>query len=173
MNRPLRLAFFSAAVASLVVFALSFAGYAGDVKPLSFGSLVPAVASVAITQDPAPAPAPVVTVGDLISNLASAKQTQSAAQATRDAAAKALADADAALATQAQAVATADTAIKSALTAVGPIIVNGVVYEPTADGGYRSFTPATADTPVPANGPVPAPPAGPGVQAQLRFRPKK
>lgn len=170
MNRSLRLGFVSAAVASLVVFALSLAGYAGDVKPLTFGSLVPAAAA----QDPVTPPVvtpPVVTVGDLIGNLAAAKQTQSTAQAAADAASKALADANAALAAQVQAVGTADAAIKSALGNVGPIIVNGVVYEPTADGGYRSFTPATADTPVPTSTPVPAP--APGTPAQLRFKPKK
>jgi hypothetical protein len=94
---------------------------------------------------------PVVTVGDLINGLATAKQAQSTAQTVRDGAALTLTGADATLAAQTAAVASADTAIKQALASVGPVLVNGVVYEPTSDG-YRSFTPATADTPVPGFG---------------------
>jgi hypothetical protein len=103
-------------------------------------------------QDPVPVDPPVVkqsTAGDLISGLAAAKASQSTAQATRDVAFKALADAEASLAAQVQAVSNADVAIKAAVAALGPVIVDGVVYEPTADGGYRSFRPSPAETLVP------------------------
>ena len=132
MRRSFKLSSIALCVASLVVAGLCSLGFAA--------------------QDPPPANPPVVksaTVGDLISGLATAKASQLTAQATRDAAAKALADADASLATQAAATVAADTAIKSAVAQIGPVIVGGTVYEPTADGSYRSFTPATADTPVP------------------------
>lgn len=104
---------------------------------------------------PPPPAAKAATVGDLVKTLGDAKTTQADAQVVRDTVAKELVDSDALLASKTADVATADKAVKKAIAKVGPVIVDGVVYEPTSDG-YRTFKPASSDTPVPDD---PTPPA--------------
>jgi hypothetical protein len=142
MNRALKIA--SLVALALVIVGLPLLGLcvAQDPAPQDPAKFVGPV----LPDTPPVAKAP--TVGDVVAALNSAKADQVVAQTARDAAAKALADADAALTDKSTITSSADASVKSAVSKTGPVIVDGVVYEPAADG-YRSFRPASADTPIP------------------------
>ena len=154
MRRRLKLAALSALLALVGVLGLVASGLAGEVRPMSLGSAGPAR-----VQDPAPAPAPppaaARTCGDLVKDLASAVAARSAARASRDSAARALEAAETLLRARVDSAVAAEARLASAVQAGGPVMVDGVVYEPAGDGKYRTYRPRGADTPLPA-----PPPAG-------------